>query len=348
MLDDVFVAGDVARWPLPLYGDQFIAVEHWDNAVKQGETAAYNMLRPGDRRPHNALPAFWSIAVRGQHQVARDRLRRRRDRRHPGLAGIAQFVAVYGRRGRIVAAVAFNGAALAAVISGDDRGAGAVPAAVARRRCAGGHASVPAGFPPRSQPTHSPTAERTGPPPMDPRLPPQHVHAAPWPPGSRVTKGLQRLRNPRSSSRSSPTPTAPIRTRSTPSCARLRSRCRMASASSSARHDLIARSSLIPASAPMSRRPGAGHRAVGLRQEPAPRARLPLPRPAGARPSAALTMKHFGPPGRSGPSRRHATGHHPSSTTCSTRSATRAVRRRRRSGLPAAGHGHLRAARRAA
>ncbi len=45
--DDVFVAGDVARFPHPLYGYQLIALEHWDNAVAQAEVAAHNMVCAG-------------------------------------------------------------------------------------------------------------------------------------------------------------------------------------------------------------------------------------------------------------------------------------------------------------
>ncbi|MGH2586527.1 MAG: NAD(P)/FAD-dependent oxidoreductase, partial [Dehalococcoidia bacterium] len=60
--DDVFVAGDVARFPHPLYDYQFIALEHWGNAVAQAETAAHNMVCvPSDRRPHLTVPGFWSV-----------------------------------------------------------------------------------------------------------------------------------------------------------------------------------------------------------------------------------------------------------------------------------------------
>ena len=178
VLDDVFVAGDVARWPLPLYGDQLVAVEHWDNAVKQAETAAYNMLHPDDRRPHDALPAFWSsqfgvnIKSLGIASVADEIVVTQ------GSLASRKFVAVYGRRGCVVAAVAFNGARwlpsyqvmieTRAPFPPPWRGVDA-PEAME---------PLPAAFPPRSQPTHSPTAERTGPPPMDPRLPPLPVQAS--------------------------------------------------------------------------------------------------------------------------------------------------------------------------
>ena len=59
--DDVFVAGDVARFPHPLFHYQFLALEHWGNAVEQASVAAHNMIcAPADRRPHLAVPAFWS------------------------------------------------------------------------------------------------------------------------------------------------------------------------------------------------------------------------------------------------------------------------------------------------
>src|SRR5258708_38833984 len=59
--DDTFVAGDVARFPPPLYDYQFLSLEHWGNAVEQAQAAAHNMVcAPADRRPHVTVPAFWS------------------------------------------------------------------------------------------------------------------------------------------------------------------------------------------------------------------------------------------------------------------------------------------------
>ncbi|GGJ67280.1 pyridine nucleotide-disulfide oxidoreductase [Streptomyces brasiliensis] len=59
--EDVFVAGDVARFPHPVYGYQFLTLEHWGNAAGQARVAAHNMIsEPEDRRPHLALPVFWS------------------------------------------------------------------------------------------------------------------------------------------------------------------------------------------------------------------------------------------------------------------------------------------------
>ncbi|MFF4696285.1 NAD(P)/FAD-dependent oxidoreductase [Streptomyces chattanoogensis] len=106
---DVYVAGDVARWPHPLYPGQLLRLDHWDNAVAQARTAAHNMIH-GSRAPraHRALPAFWSNqfgvnlkcvglpSLADQVVVTQGSLNERR------------FVAAYGQRGRLVAAVAVD------------------------------------------------------------------------------------------------------------------------------------------------------------------------------------------------------------------------------------------------
>ena len=107
--DDVFVAGVVARFPHPLFEYQLLSLEHWGNAVAQAEVAAHNMVSPGPlRRPHLAVPAFWSSqfglniksvgvpTFSDQVVIAQGSLESRR------------LVAVYGYRGRVTAAVSVN------------------------------------------------------------------------------------------------------------------------------------------------------------------------------------------------------------------------------------------------
>lgn len=107
--DDIFVAGDVARFPHPLYEYQLITLEHWGNAVAQAEIAAHNMISLEiDRRPHISVPAFWSsqfnVSIKSvgvpnfadKVAIVQGSVEERR------------FVAIYGHKGRIVAAVTFN------------------------------------------------------------------------------------------------------------------------------------------------------------------------------------------------------------------------------------------------
>ena len=107
--DDIFVAGDVARAPQPMFGYQFLAIEHWGNVISQAEVAAHNMLsNQAGRWPHLAIPKFWSVqfgheiksvgvpSVADEVAIAQGSVEQRR------------FLAVYGYKGRIVAAVAFN------------------------------------------------------------------------------------------------------------------------------------------------------------------------------------------------------------------------------------------------
>jgi NADPH-dependent 2,4-dienoyl-CoA reductase/sulfur reductase-like enzyme len=107
--DDVFVAGDVARFPHPLYEYHFLALEHWGNAVEQAEIAAHNMVSAAtDRRPHLWIPAFWSIQFGvniksvGVPPFAEEVVVTQ------GSVKDHRFAAAYGHRGRVVAAVTFN------------------------------------------------------------------------------------------------------------------------------------------------------------------------------------------------------------------------------------------------
>lgn len=105
----VFAAGDVACWPSRLFDGEELAVEHWSNAVAQARTAARNMALV-DEEPvfHDYLPTFWSnqagvtiksvgVTSLGDEMIVTQ-----------GSIDDGRFVAVYGRKGRIVAALSVD------------------------------------------------------------------------------------------------------------------------------------------------------------------------------------------------------------------------------------------------
>ena len=104
----VFAAGDVARWHNPLFGRE-MRVEHWTNAADQGMVAAKNILAgPGGAEPYAPVPYFWSDQYETKIQCVG----------HPGPGDEVRivdgsiedrrFVAIYGRAGLLVGALAFS------------------------------------------------------------------------------------------------------------------------------------------------------------------------------------------------------------------------------------------------
>lgn len=104
----IAAAGDVARFPHPLYGGRRIAVEHWGYAVAQGTHAGRLLAGVKPARSYAAIPAFWS----GQAGVTIKSV---------GLADGAdamtiahgdpasgRFLALYGQAGRCIAAVSVD------------------------------------------------------------------------------------------------------------------------------------------------------------------------------------------------------------------------------------------------
>lgn len=57
--EDVWVAGDVARWYHPR-DSAYVRMEHWTNAVDQAGCVAHNIAHPEDLRTHAPIPYVWS------------------------------------------------------------------------------------------------------------------------------------------------------------------------------------------------------------------------------------------------------------------------------------------------
>jgi 3-phenylpropionate/trans-cinnamate dioxygenase ferredoxin reductase subunit len=102
-LPHVVAAGDVARWDRPGCGPT--RVEHWTNAVEQGEAAAVALLAGGAAPAFDPVPYVWSdqhgrklqlvgLPDAGDEVAVVD-----------GSLGDGRWVAAYGRGGRLVAAL---------------------------------------------------------------------------------------------------------------------------------------------------------------------------------------------------------------------------------------------------
>lgn len=110
----VVAAGDVARWPNPLFGE-VMRVEHWEHAIDMGAHAARRLLAwaaspsdPAVDLAYGPVPWFWSDQYDRKLQLAG---RARPDDELAVVAGSIEdrrFTALYGRNGRVVGAFAMN------------------------------------------------------------------------------------------------------------------------------------------------------------------------------------------------------------------------------------------------
>ncbi|MGU3659280.1 MULTISPECIES: FAD/NAD(P)-binding oxidoreductase [unclassified Methylobacterium] len=106
----IAAAGDVARFPHPLYGGRRVALEHWSHAVAQGIHAGRLLAGAGPEMPYGALPTFWS--TQGDLVVKSAGLTEGADAVAitQGDPAAGRFVALYGREGRCIAAVSVDSA----------------------------------------------------------------------------------------------------------------------------------------------------------------------------------------------------------------------------------------------
>jgi 3-phenylpropionate/trans-cinnamate dioxygenase ferredoxin reductase subunit len=105
----IVAAGDVTRWPNPLFDGASMRLEHWTNATEQGVHAARRLLAgEGSREAFAPVPFVWSdqydrkiqtvgvVGADADVHVAHGTLDER------------QFVALFGRDGRLTGALGFN------------------------------------------------------------------------------------------------------------------------------------------------------------------------------------------------------------------------------------------------
>ena len=104
----VTAAGDVARWPNTRF-DEFMRVEHWDNAIEQGMHAARRLLTDDSEAvPFTPVPWFWSDQYDRKIQLA-GRVRTDDEVRIvTGSLEERRFAALYGRNDKLVGVLGFN------------------------------------------------------------------------------------------------------------------------------------------------------------------------------------------------------------------------------------------------
>jgi NADPH-dependent 2,4-dienoyl-CoA reductase/sulfur reductase-like enzyme len=103
----VVAAGDVARWHNPRFGID-MRVEHWTNATEQATAAAKALLAGAGAEVFAPIPYFWSdqydvkiqfVGICGPNDEVRI---------VHGSVAERRFVALYGRAGRLVGALALS------------------------------------------------------------------------------------------------------------------------------------------------------------------------------------------------------------------------------------------------
>ena len=106
----IVAAGDVARWPNPMFDGELMRLEHWTNAAEQGVAAARRLLVADGDTPavYAPVPFVWSDQYDRKIQtVGHFRGDDEMEVVH-GTLEERRFVAVFGRAGRLVGALGFS------------------------------------------------------------------------------------------------------------------------------------------------------------------------------------------------------------------------------------------------
>jgi NADPH-dependent 2,4-dienoyl-CoA reductase/sulfur reductase-like enzyme len=104
----VTAAGDVARWPHPLFGEE-MRIEHWTHAIEMGEAAARRLLAaPEAAEPFAPVPYVWTDQYDRKLQIAGHIAPDDLMEIIQGSLEELRFVAVFGREGRLTGALAMN------------------------------------------------------------------------------------------------------------------------------------------------------------------------------------------------------------------------------------------------
>ena len=104
---NVHAAGDVARWPNPLFDGELMRLEHWTNAAEQGAHVGES-IASGEQKPFAPVPFVWSDQYDCKIQsVGRFNADDEMSIVHGDLDS-RKFVALFGRDGRLSGALGFS------------------------------------------------------------------------------------------------------------------------------------------------------------------------------------------------------------------------------------------------
>ncbi len=104
----IVAAGDVAQWHNPLF-DEAMRIEHWSNAGEMARAAAETLLAGSGEAPaYGSVPFFWSDQYALKIQSAGLLVDADESQVVHGSLEERNFLKLYGRKGRLVGALAFN------------------------------------------------------------------------------------------------------------------------------------------------------------------------------------------------------------------------------------------------
>ncbi|HST41924.1 MAG TPA: FAD-dependent oxidoreductase [Conexibacter sp.] len=105
----IVAAGDVARWPNPLFGGMSMRVEHWTNAVEGAVAAARTLLNgSGPETEYSAVPSVWSDHFGVRLQTVGLPAQADRIEIVDGSVEERRFCAAAYREGRLIGALAYS------------------------------------------------------------------------------------------------------------------------------------------------------------------------------------------------------------------------------------------------
>lgn len=104
----IVAAGDVAQWHNPLF-DEDMRIEHWSNATEMARAAVETLLAGSGEAPaYESVPFFWSDQFDLKIQSAGRLVDADESVVVHGSLEERNFLKLYGRKGRLVGALAFN------------------------------------------------------------------------------------------------------------------------------------------------------------------------------------------------------------------------------------------------